>query len=182
MGTVNLSSGSAGGMTTDRPVIPTDMYRMKCIEAAMKDNTFEKPNKDGTQPQKISTVWEVTALTEEQSEIAEEREEKWIGLRIWKDFAPFYGDTKDGPPSKFKEFIDSLRAQGYLENFDPEAFDLNDLVGVEQKVSVLNYTKTMGPNTGDPGNKIVGFASLRTPKKNGTKPAPRTGDAETDLF
>lgn len=180
MGTVSLSGGSSGGTTTDRPILPTDMYRMKCIEAEIKDNTFEKPNKDGTQPQKLSTVWEITSLTEEQSEAAEEAGETWVGVRMWKDFAPYYGDVKDGGPSKLKEFIDSLRSQGHLANFDPDSFDLEALVGIEQKVSVLNYTKTMGPNTGSQGNKIAGFAPLKT-KKNGGKPAPRT-EGETDLF
>lgn len=167
-------------MTTDRPVIPTDMYRMKCVEAEIKDNTFEKPNKDGSQPQKLSTVWEITTLTEEQADAAADASEVWLGVRIWKDFTPYYGDVKDGGPSKLKEFIDSLRAQGYLEGFDPDNFDLEALVGVEQKVSVLNYTKTMGPNTGNPGNKIAGFAPLKAKKATG-KPAPRTAEGE-DLF
>lgn len=179
MGTVSLSGGGSS-TTTDRPILPTDMYRMKCIEAEIKDNTFEKPNKDGTQPQKLSTVWEITTLTEEQAEAAEEAGETWVGVRMWKDFAPYYGDVKDGGPSKLKEFIDSLGAQGHLEGFDPDSFDLEKLVGIEQKVSVLNYTKTMGPNTGSQGNKIVGFAALK-PKKNG-KAAPRTGDEANDLF
>lgn len=181
MGT-NLTGG-ASGTTIDRAVIPTDMYRMRCVEAEIKDNTFEKPNKDGTLPQKLATVWEITSLTEEQAESAADAAEVWIGVRIWKDFAPYYGDVKDGGPSKLKEFIDSLRTQGYLANFDPNDFDPNVLVGIEQKVSVLSYIKTMGPNTGQPGNKIAGFAALRA-KKNGDKPkpAPRTGDDETDLF
>ena len=181
MATVSLTGNGGSGTTADRPVIPGDTYRMKCIEASIKDNTFEKPNKDGTQPQKLSTVWEITQLTQEQEETADELEQEWTGLRFWKDFAPYYGDVREGGPSKLKEFIDGLREQGHLEGFDPDDFDPESLVGIEQKVTLIKYTKTMGPNTGAPGNKIAGFSPLKVTKKNGkASPAPRVqGD---DVF
>lgn len=179
MTTVNLG-GSNGGAVADRPIIPTGLYRMRCVEATVKDNTFGKPNKDGTLPQKISTVWEITQLTDEQREAEEEAEEEWVGLRLWKDFAIFYGNTKEGAPSQLKEFIDSLRQQGHLADFDPELLnlDLNALVDIEQKANVLKYKKQQGPNVGQWGNKIGNFEPLKPAKKNGAKPAPRTEGEE----
>lgn len=176
MAVVNLNrGGNSGQSTTDRPILPTDMFRMKCVEATLKEDTFAQPLKDGTKPLKISTVWEVQTLTDEQADAAAEAGEEWVGVRIWKDFNPYYGDVRDGGPSKFKAFIDDLRAQGLLPNFDPDAFEVEDLAGIEQKASVQLYTKTMGENAGKPGNKIMAFAPLRPARgaKTTAKPAAR---------
>jgi hypothetical protein len=166
----------------DRPILPTDIYRMKCVEADLKDDSFAKPNKDGSQPQKFSTVWEVISLTEEQQEIADELDQEWPGVRIWKDFAPYYGDVKAGGPSKFKAFIDSLREQGLLPGFDEEAFDLGSLLGIEQRATVERYTKTMGENAGKPGNKITAFAAVKRTKPTKKNVPERVEETDADLF
>lgn len=154
---------SGGGSSEDRPVLPTDIYRMKIIEAKLEDDTFN-PNKDGSFPQKIALTWETTILTEEQQEAADEAEQEWLGVRIWTRLNPYYNTVKAGGPSKFMAFIDDLRSQGLLADFDPEAFDIESLVGIEQKCSVECYKKTMGPNAGKPGNKINAFSPVRTKK------------------
>lgn len=182
MGTISLSGGKTGGTTAaeTRVLVPTDMYRVKCVEAALEDDTFSKPRKDGTLPQKIRTVWEITRLTPEQTEAAEEAGEEWIGVRLWHRFNPYYGPVKEGGPSKFQEFIDLVRSQGALADFDLEAFDVESLVDIELRASIALYTKTMGENVGKPGNKITAFASLRNAKK-GPAAKPRTED-DNDLF
>ena len=180
MTVVSLTGSNSGNTTTDRPTLPTGLYRVKCVESSLKDDPFAKPNKDGSLPQKITTVWEVTQLTQEQVEAAEEAEEEWAGVRLWKDFKIFYGMTKEGAASQLKEFIDSLRAQGYLEDFDPDAPDINldTLVGIEQKANVLKYKKAQGPNVGQWGNKIGNFEPLKVAKKAKNGPAPRLKEDE----
>lgn len=172
MGTMISLSGSKGGGSSneERPVLPTDIYRMKIVEAGIEDDSFAKPNKDGSLPQKIVLTWEVSWLTEEQQEAADEAGEEWLGVRVWSRFAPYYGDVRAGGPSKFKAFIDSLREQGHLTDFDPDNFDVEDLVDIEQRVSVEKYIKTMGANAGQPGNKATAFAPVR-PTKKGAKGA-----------
>lgn len=177
MTVLNLNQRTSGGSGTGeaRPVLPTDIYRMKCIEAKMQDNTFEKPGKDGTLPQQIVLTFEMSQLTDEQQEAMEEADEDWTSVRIWHRFAPYYGDVKAGGPSKLKEFLDNLVAWGLIPTLDEEVgFDLETLTTVELKCSVLRYAKTMGENAGKPGNKITGFAPVRAAKKGKNTPQPVT--------
>lgn len=174
MTVLNLNQRTSGGMSGEaRPVLPTDIYRMRCIEAKMQDNTFEKPNKDGSLPQQVVLTFEMSQLTDEQQELMEEADEDWTTIRIWHRFAPYYGDVKAGGPSKLKEFLDNLVSWGSIPPLDVEAgIDLESLAGVELKCSVLNYIKTMGVNLGNPGNKITGFAAVRAGKKAKNTPVP----------
>lgn len=155
----------------DRPILPTDSYRMKILEAKLENDSFAKPNKDGTMPQKVALTFEVTTLTEEQQELASEAGQDWDTVRIWHRFNPFYGEVKAGGPSKFKEFLDNLVKWGLLY-LDLEAFDPEGLVGIELKCSVAEYTKTMGENAGKPGNKITAFAPVRKTSKTKNAPEP----------
>ena len=157
---MNLTERTSTGTSQDRAILPTDSYRMKCLESKLEDDTFATPNKDGSLPKKIALTFEVTTLTEEQQEAASEADEDWDTVRIWHRFNPYYGDVRAGGPSKFKEFLDNLVSWGLitldLENFDPQC-----LAGIELRCSVLQYTKTMGVNAGQLGNKITGFAPVR---------------------
>jgi len=173
MPVLNLNERSSGGstMSGERPILPTDIYRMKIIECGIEENKLDAPNKDGSFKKQIVITWEMAALTEEQQEIADERGEDWSEVRVWQRMNPYYGDVKDGGPSKFKAFIDKLRAAGYLPGFDLDAFDTDSLVGAEMRVSVSEYLKTMGPNVGKPGNKVLDVTPLR--QKGTPKQAPR---------
>jgi len=171
MTSMNLTQRTSSGNSQERAILPTDSYRMRCIESKLEDDTFAAPNKDGGLPQKIALTFEVTTLTEEQQEIASAVEEDWDTVRIWHRFNPYYGDVRAGGPSKFKEFLDNLVSWGLL-TLDLEAFDPVCLVGIELRCSVLEYTKTMGANAGQPGNKIAGFAPVRAVKKGKNVPQP----------
>jgi hypothetical protein len=62
--------------------------------------------------------------------------------------------------------------RGHLSDFNVETFDPETFVGIEQRCAVVQYTKTMGENAGQPGNKITGFAAVRTSKKDKNRPQP----------
>lgn len=166
--TLNLKDRRSSGSSESRAILPTDFYRMKIIEAKLEEDQFADKNKDGSQPIKLVLTWEVSALTEEQQEDAAAADEDWSSVRIWQRLNPYYGTVKEGGPSKFKAFLDGLLGQGLLAGFNEEAFDIESLVGIEQRVSVEKYTKTMGVNAGQPGNKIVAIAPLRKPKSKAT--------------
>ena len=186
---LNQPSKLGGSNGEARPVLPTDIYRMKILESKMEDDTFAKPGPDGFLPQKIALTFEVTALTEEQQDAAAEAGEDWDTVRIWHRFNPYYGTVKAGGPSKFKEFIDNLVSWGLLKGLDLNAFDVEALAGIELKCSVSQYTKTMGENAGKPGNKITAFSAVRKPaanRKNAPEPVtvdqPQSVDEDADLF
>lgn len=173
MAPMNLKErSSGGGSTQEYVVLPNDSYRMKVIESRLEDDTFSKPNRDGSLPQKIALTFEITTLTDEQEDAANEREEEWDTVKIWHRFNPFYGDVRAGGPSKFKEFLDNLVEWGLL-NLNLEAFDPASLEGLELKCSVIKYTKTMGVNVGQPGNKITGFAPVRVKGAKAPKNTPQ---------
>lgn len=182
----NASAKSGGSSTEDRQLLETDVYRMKIVESAVEENKLGQPNKDGTFPLQQVVTWEVSGL------LPEQEGDNLIGTRCWQRINFFYGDVKDGGPSKFKAFIQAFQAQGYLQDFDPAAYDPDILVGIEQRVSVQQYIKTMGPNAGQPGNKIVGVMPLKrskpaapaaqsAPRKNVPQPVTADG-ADEDLF
>lgn len=153
---INLK-GQNGGNGGDFQLLETDIYKAKIAEAAIEEDRFAEPNKDGSKPTKLLIRWEVTEANEEQDDGV-------VGCAVWQRLNPWYGTTRDGGPSKFKAFLDSLRDQGLLPEFDDE-FDLDMLPGIEQRISVEKYTKTMGNNAGQPGNKVLSVAPLRRAKK-----------------
>lgn len=188
MTVLNLNEKPAfSGSGEARPVLPTDIYRMRIIDSKMEDDTFAKPEADGTFPQKLAITFEVSTLTEEQQEAADEAGEEWDEVRIWHRFNPYYGTIKAGGPSKFKEFIDNL-IEWKLIAINLGAFDVTALVGIELRCSVVKYNKTMGANVGKPGNKITAFSPVKKARagKNVAEPvsvdAPQAVDEDADLF
>jgi hypothetical protein len=182
MATISLKNPArSGGSGEDRPILPTDMYRMKIIDSKLEDDTYAKPDKDGVLPVKLALTFEVSTLSEEQQEQADEAGQDWSTVRVWHRFNPYYGDVKAGGPSKFKAFIDDLVKWNLLVIPDMDAFDVETLCGVELRCSVQLYLKTMGENAGKPGNKIVAFAAIRKASKNKNIPEPATVDGDSDL-
>jgi hypothetical protein len=177
MAIIDTKGKGGGGSGGDFKLLETDVYRAKIMAATLEEDQFADANRDGNKPVKLVLRWEVTQAGEEQ-------EEDCVGCAVWQRFNPFYGTVREGGPSKFMAFIDALREQGYLEGFDPAIFDTDILEGIEQRVSVEKYTKTMGANAGKPGNKIVGVLPLRRAKgvkapKNAPEPVA-AGAVEDD--
>lgn len=169
---INTQARSGGGSDKAFVVLPTDVYRMKITKATIEENRFADPLNDGTKPQQIVITWEMTQLSEDQQDAADEAGEDWSTCAVWQRFNPYYGPVRDGGVSKFKAFIDALREQGYLEDFDPNTFDTDSLLGVEQRVSVEKYKKSQGENAGKPGNKVVSVLPLKRGKAGRNVPQP----------
>jgi len=150
--------------STTYEVLPTDIYTMKITEAALEEDKFAEPQRDGTKPMKLVLTWEIHKLTPEQEEAGIR-----AGEKVWHRLNPFYGLVKAGGPSKFKAFADSLIEQGLI----PPKFGPGDLVGVIQRVSIEEYIKTMGQNAGSPGNRVTSVASLTRARRSvPTQPVP----------
>lgn len=174
MAVVNLQNRGGGTSTGEFKLLETDVYRAKIADATLEEDQYAELSRDGTKPIRLVLRWEVTQATEDQDIECE-------GCAVWQRFNPYYGTVREGGPSKFKAFIDSLRDQGMLEGFDPNAFDTDTLVGLEQRVSVEKYEKTMGPNVGKPGNKVVGVLPLKRKAKNGKNAPVVIEDADLPL-
>lgn len=140
-------------------LLETDIYRMTIKKAEIAPNTYAEPDENGDYPDQLLIVWEVF-------EAGPEQDASVVGNAVFQRMAPWYGTGKRGD-SQFKTLIDSLLKQGY--RIDPADFDTEELAGIKQRVSVELYTKTMGKNAGQPGNRVVGAPQ---PLKKAAKPAP----------
>lgn len=139
-------------------LLETDVYVMEIKSATIEPDQYS-PRDDGTYEDKLVLVWEDTES----------------GLSVWQRMKPWYGVTRAGAPSKFKEFIDSLAEQGMIgDEFDPE----KDLPGIKQRVHVEKYTKTMGPNAGKFGNKVVSVLPLESKRKGKAQSGPAHNEAQ----
>jgi hypothetical protein len=172
MATISLTpQRSAAG---EFRLLDTDVYRMRIASAEIEEDKFADALADGSKPQRLVLRWEVSEATPEQ-------DEEVVGCAVWQRINPFYGTVREGGPSKFKAFIDSLRAQGLLP--DGEELETDAFVGIEQRVSVEKYIKTMGPNAGQPGNKVTAVLPIRRPKSAAPAKAPAKRLAEDeDVF
>ena len=155
MALINLNERRGKSTSGDMELLETDVYRMKITRAVIEDDQYGEPDKNGLLPVKLVLTWEVSGVTDEQ-------DADCMGLAVWQRFNPYYGMVRDGGPSKFKAFLDGLAEQDLLPDFNPaNPFDTDMLVGIEQRVNVENYAKTMGPNAGKPGNRVVGTLPLK---------------------
>jgi len=159
---LNTGNGETG---EGYEVYPADTYLCEIKEFQHKLSNF-KDDKTGEDKYEFEITWEVYQLSGEQIE-AGLTTGKWF--KQW--FSEYYGPTRNGD-SKFKQFIDGLRAQGYLPDFDQSNFDTDDMIGIKQKVTVTEGTK----KDGTPINKVVGTAPLklqrRAPAAKPSAPAP----------
>src|SRR5258707_3901140 len=174
MAVINTRGQGGGGGSKDFVLLPSDIYRMKVTKAVVEENRFADAKNDGSKPLQIVLTWEMTVLTDEQRDAADEAGDAWDTAAVWQRLNPYYGPVRDGGVSKFQAFIDMLREQGYLADFNPDAFDPESLLGIEQRVNVEYYYKSMGENAGKPGNKVVNVLALKRAKKGAKEaPAPR---------
>ncbi len=160
MAHIKTTGGSNGG-GDGFVLLPTDIYRMKVIKSVYGDNPFADLEKDGTKPKQITLTWEVSELTQDQADEAEALGEDWDTATVPQYIKPFYGDVKAGGPSVFKGLVDSLVAQNLIPEFDPDDFDTDSFLGIEQRVNVQKYTKQQGENSGKPGNKVIDVLPIK---------------------
>lgn len=141
-------------------LLETDVYEMT-IDTCMYQQSRFKNDKTGEFPMEYVIVW-----------VEPETDSK-----VWQHFNPFYGTTKTGAPSRWKEFIDSLADQDMLPDgeFEPET----TLPGIKQRVSVQKYIKTQGENAGKEGNKVTAVLPLK-PRRS-PKPAPKVPEGQDKL-
>lgn len=142
-------------------LLPTGMYRVEIKRSSVEPNTFAEQLPDGTYPDQLVLLFEVYEATEDQDEGV-------VGLAVWARMEPWYGVGKRGP-SKFKALIDALVEQGF--GYDAEDFDTDDLIGLRLRAMVEEYTKTMGANQGQPGNRVTAYAPLKPRKPVKAAPA-----------
>jgi hypothetical protein len=183
MAVINTRQGGRADKTYS--LLETDVYRMVIKKAEIEADQYAEPDEQGNYPDKLVLTWEVYEATDEQDPGV-------VGLSVWQRMPPWYGTGKRGP-SAFKTLVDSLVEQEVIADFDPDNFDTDLLVGVKQRVNVEKYKKTMGPNTGQDGNRIVGKPmpiSRRKPaaplaqgaRRRNVPVAVAEGDEDGDLF
>lgn len=143
--------------------LATGQYLMKIAEAKIAPSPFE--NDDGEKPDELTIVWQLADWNEEYAEAGYQS-----GQKVFQRFNPWYGESRKGP-SKFKQFIDPLIQEGLIPpEFEVAQDDLpanqGDLIGLTRRVMVEHYTKSMGVNKGQPGNRVLAVTSL--PRAKGT--------------
>jgi hypothetical protein len=138
-------------------VLPTDTYTMKVAEAKVEENRFGTPDRDGKLPEQLVLTWEVSKLTPEQEEAG-----VITGEKVWQRMNTYLGYTKNGNPSKFLEFVQSLLEQKLIE---PGDITPADFLGITQRVLVEEYTKEKGENAGKQGNRVASVAPLTVQRR-----------------
>jgi len=144
---------------------------MKINAASIEDDRFAQTDRDGKLPQNIVLVWEVARLTPDQASAG-----IMVGERIWQRMRAHFGNKQDGTPSRFLAFIQSLVAQQLLADGQ---FTLTDLVGIEQRVIVEEFTKTLGANAGQIGTRISSVEPVTLPRR--AVPQTPSNQDELDL-
>jgi hypothetical protein len=141
--------------TTEYLPLPPDTYLMRIKDADITLSSFK--DKDGNDQHQLALTWEISRLTAEQKEDGVD-ESRWV--RQWLSL--YYGETKNGP-SKLKEFLDILQAQGLVPEFDPadDEIDSDWFLGIEQRVTLAVKGSY---------NNVVMIAAPRTPRKNAPQP------------
>lgn len=139
--------------------LQTGQYLMRIAAAKIEPSPFA--NEDGEFPERLTVRWTLAEWTQEFDDAGYQEAQA-----VFQQFNPWYGDTRKGP-SKFKTFIDPLITEGLI----PAQFEIaegdtpdveGDLIGITRSVMVENYAKTMGPNKGQPGNRVLAVTAPRT--------------------
>ena len=164
MAKVDVRTGNGGGESYE--AFPADTYYCEVHAADMTESQF-KDDKTGAAKWQIKLTWQVYQLTEDQTEAGLEGE-KWF----FQWLEPWYGIKKDGGPSQFKVFVDSLVDQTLLADFDPADFDTDNLLGKRQKVTVSYFEKD-----GRGRNKVLSVAPLKPRRAAKPPAAPERGAA-----
>lgn len=165
---------------SDWTPLATGQYLMKIVDAKIAPSPFA--NDDGLFPDRLTIIWKLAEWNEEFAAAGYE-----AGQKVFQQFNPTLNPSAKGP-SKFRQFIEPLIEEGLI----PQEFEIaegdtpgteGDLVGITRAVMVERYAKTMGPNVGQPGNRVLAVTAPRTVKtttKEYVKNGGRADLAEVD--
>lgn len=166
---------------SDFKVLPSGKYIMEIVTAEETENKFGKPNKDGSPKMQVMIRWELKKLNSAQQAILdndpasadydeeapslEPDETLDIGATVMQYMTPLYATIKDrdtgqATPTPWKTFVDTLAEQDIIG----DEFDLDQLVGTVQLVTVNKEPKQNGPNKGKMGNKVAKIGPVPTKK------------------
>lgn len=162
--------------------LATGQYLMRIAAAKIEPSPFA--NDDGEFPDRLTVRWSLAEWNQDFDDAGYQD-----GQTVFQQFNPWYGESKKGP-SKFKQFIDPLISEGLI----PAQFEIatedtpdteGDLIGITRHVMVECYAKTMGPNKGQPGNRVLAVTAPKTQRgtvkeviKNGGKVSLDDVDAD----
>jgi hypothetical protein len=142
--------------TQDWTPLATGEYVMKIADATIAPSQF--PDENGEFPEQLTVVWELDEWREEFDDAG-----YFKGQRVYQRMKPTLRPSSKGP-SNLAKIATPLIEAGLI----PPKFEEGDLIGHRMKVLVENYPKTMGPNKGKPGNKVLTVSpikqALRKPK------------------
>ncbi len=168
---------------SDFQLLPSGKYIMRIVTAEETDNTFAKPNADGTPKKQVMIRWELERLTPIQEQMLEEGleddETLDIGTTVIQYMTPLYATLKDRDTGQqvatpWKTFVDKL----YEQQIIGEEFELDNLLGTVQLVTVNKEPKKQGKNAGKMGNKVAAIGPVQT-RKQAAQPPRRTAVATT---
>ncbi len=170
--------------TSEYVPLESDTYRVKCVGARVAPSKFADDT-TGEYREELTLVWELVEPVTHPDEPT-----KKYSDRLYQHMSTFWGNTKAGTPSKYTAFFQQLAAENLLKDEcwiagAGEADNQGDLINLERRVLVQKYQKTMGPNAGQWGNKIVDVLPLKRPTEARpvpSRPAPAPPDAETGIY
>lgn len=186
----------------DFTLLPSGKYVMRITEAKETENKFAKPNRDGSKKMQVQIRWELARLTaaqqamisnvpgtedfDDEQPYLEPDEALEVGVAtVMQYMTPLYAmiknrDTGKEEPTPWKVFIDTL----YEQDIIGDTFELDNLLGVEQLVTVNKAPKQQGDNAGKMGNKVAKVGQIPQRKtaapKTPAKPTLPAGTPQTE--
>ncbi len=198
MATFNTTTEEVIESGSDFKLLPSSKYIMQCVNPQLVPNTFKtKKHPDDPDPMQVAVTWELKKLSPVQQQMLddgdlEDDETLDIGTRVFQYMTPTYGvykdrDTGETVATQWKQFVDTLKAQGIIGDI----FDIEDLEGVVQLVTVNKVMREKGKNKGKMGNKVAKVGPLpskkaptdvkpsQPPRRTAVAtPAPQTDDSD----
>lgn len=140
-------------------LLPDGEYILTIDDAKIEEDQFAKPNKDGSQPEKLVVTWLL-----EDGDVTPKMRKRGVkaGRKIWSRYGLFYYTKADGSDTALKMFLDAIDGQ---LNAEGVAFSVDDLeglydepgilVGIKARCLVEVYTKTKGARAGEKDNRVL---------------------------
>lgn len=184
---------------SDFSLLPSGKYIMRITDAKEVENRFGKPNRDGSKKMQVMIRWELSRITaaqqtminnvpgsddfDDEQPYLESDEAIEVGeSSVLQYMTPLYATIKDRDtgtqvPTPWKTFVDTLADQDIIG----DEFDLSNLLGVEQLVTVNKEPKKQGDNAGKMGNKVAKIGPVPTKKAASVKRPTLTQEEESEI-